>query len=89
MLLRTSVQAPVLLLAMLLWTSIEALALLLVMLLRAPVQALALLLAMLLHATIIFAIASSKDPTAAFFNAAFFNPTPSSSNSNDEAQLAN
>ena len=89
MLLRTSVQAPVLLLAILLWTPIEALALLLVMLLRAPVQALALLLAMLLHATIIFAIASSKDPTAAFFNVAFFNATPSSSESDDEAQLAN
>ena len=33
--------------------------------------------------------ASSKDPTAAFFNAAFFNTAPSSSNSDDEAQLTN
>ena len=34
-------------------------------------------------------VASNKDPTAAFFNATFFNAAPSSSNSNDEAQLAN
>ena len=33
--------------------------------------------------------ASSKDPTAAFFNVAFFNAAPSSSESYDEAQLAN